>query len=209
MSSSTTDLSLDERIAAAFGDDITSDEVVALIKEARDGAQSQKEVAQQARTRALDPALSIGEVAEARRQDIDATFAHERLSAAVPELQQRLKELAAEKENARRWLAYQRAETERDRLAEELARTYPPIAEQLAELIGRMAANDRQLDVINDYKRPSGADRRGRARPPRLRSRSRTYSTAHEGHAPAGVRVLGVLARLCVAAIAIGPSARR
>lgn len=60
---------------------------------------------------------------------------------------------------ARRWLAYEKAEAERDKLADELARVYPPIAEQLAELAARMAANDKQIDVINEHARPLGAKR--------------------------------------------------
>lgn len=36
---------------------------------------------------------------------------------------------------------------------------YPPLAEQLAQLVARMAVNDRQLGVINDHQRPSGAER--------------------------------------------------
>jgi hypothetical protein len=47
-----------------------------------------------------------------------------------------LKELAEAKESARRWVAYEKAQAERDKLAEELARVYPPIVEQLFELVG-------------------------------------------------------------------------
>lgn len=67
--------------------------------------------------------------------------------------------MLASEDDERRWSAYDEAKAERDKLAEELARVYPPIAEQLAELLARMAANDRQLAVINDHKRPSGAER--------------------------------------------------
>jgi hypothetical protein len=88
----------------------------------------------------------------------DAAFARDRLSAAVPRLQKRRKELLAAEEDARRWVAYERAKVERDRL-EELARVYPPIAEQLAELAARVDANDKQIDVINNHACPSGAER--------------------------------------------------
>jgi hypothetical protein len=143
MTNGTTTLSLDDRIAAAFTDGQRSDEVAALIDEAEAAAASAREEAEQARARALDPALSAREVAEARRQMGDATFARDRLSAAVPRQQKRRKELLAAEEDARRWVAYEQAKAEPDRLAEELARVYPPIAEQLAELVARIDANDK------------------------------------------------------------------
>ena len=75
---------------------------VALIDEAEAAAsRSANEAAEQARARALDPALSVREVAEARRQMEDGAFARE-LSAAVPRLQQRRKELVEAEEDARR-----------------------------------------------------------------------------------------------------------
>lgn len=159
MSTNTTDLSLDDRIAAAFGDDITSDEVATLTNEASGASRSANEAAEQARARALDPTLSARQVAEARRQMEDAAFARDRLSAAVPRLQQRRKELLAAEEDARRWVAYEKAKAERDRLAEELAHVYPPIAEQIAELVARIETNDQQIEHINARALPSGAER--------------------------------------------------
>jgi hypothetical protein len=153
------ELPLDERIAGAFRDGVNSDDVAALIRDAQAASALANETAEHARARALDPALSAKDVAEARRQTDDAAFARDRLTAALPRLHQRFKELTAAEENVRRWTAYDEAKAERDKLAEELARTYPPLAEQLAELAARMAANDRELDVINNFKRPSGADR--------------------------------------------------
>jgi hypothetical protein len=88
----------------------------------------------------------------------DAAFARDRLSAAVPRLQERLKELRDSEEDARRWVAYERAKAERDRLVEELARVYPPIADQFADLVARLAANDAQLAIANRQARPAGAE---------------------------------------------------
>ena len=47
----------------------------------------------------------------------------------MPRLQERLKDLRAAEEDARRWVAYNKAKAERDKLAEELARVYPPICQ--------------------------------------------------------------------------------
>jgi hypothetical protein len=80
-----------------------------------------------------------------------------------PEARERLREqlpqVRREEEDKRRWLAYEKVEAERDRLAEELARVYPPIAERLAELLTRIDANDREIEHINAHARPSGAER--------------------------------------------------
>ena len=88
----------------------------------------------------------------------DAAFARDRLSAAAPKLQERLKGLRDDEEDARGWVAYERAKAERDRLAEELARVYPPMADQLADLVARLAANDTQLEIANRHARPAGAE---------------------------------------------------
>ena len=110
---------LDDRIAAAFGNGVKSDDVAALITETEAAVVSANEAADRARTRALDPALSAKGVAEARRSMEDAAFARDRLQAAVPRLQERLAKLRAAEEDARRWAAYEKAKAERDRLAEE------------------------------------------------------------------------------------------
>ena len=39
------------------------------------------------------------------------------------------------------------------------AELYPAIEDKLAELLERIAANDRQIEYINEHARPSGADR--------------------------------------------------
>ena len=63
------------------------------------------------------PKLSAKEIAEARRSMEDAAFAHDRLQAALPRLQERLKDLQDAEQDARRWIAYRKAEAERDKLA--------------------------------------------------------------------------------------------
>jgi hypothetical protein len=114
-------LSLDERIAAAFGDGAKSADVVSLIKETEAASLSCNDAAERARKRALDPILSANDVAEARRQMEDAAFRRERLQTAVTRLRERLEEVKAQEENERRQLVYDRVKAERDKLAAELA----------------------------------------------------------------------------------------
>jgi hypothetical protein len=85
---------LDTRIASAFGDDVSSDEVAALVAEVEDAAHAASEAAERAREPALDPALPTNEVAERRRAMEDAAFTRDRLSTALSRLQQRLEQLS-------------------------------------------------------------------------------------------------------------------
>jgi hypothetical protein len=79
--------------------------------------------------------------------------------AAGGKLRDRLAQLKDQEGNARRQVAYDKAESERDELAKELADFYPAFAEKLAELLARVAINDREIDRINTHALPRGADR--------------------------------------------------
>lgn len=150
---------LDERIAAAFGNGANSREVAAIIKETEQTAISSGEAAERARKHALDPVLSAEELAQARRQMEDAAFRRERLQVAVKKLRERLQQLRAQEEDHRRWVAYNKAKAKRDELAAELADIYPAFAHRLAQLLSRIASNDREIEYINNHARPSGAER--------------------------------------------------
>jgi hypothetical protein len=159
MSPAISELSLDERIAAAFGNGAKSADVAALIKEAKAASLLCNDTAERARKRALDPVLSVNDVADARRQMEDAAFRCDRLQAALTRLRERLEEVKAQEEDQQRQLVYERVKAERDKLAAELAEIYPPFAHKLAELLPRIVANDREIEYINNHARPSGADR--------------------------------------------------
>ena len=73
----------------------------------------------------------------------------DRLQAALPRLQDRLAELGAAEEDARRRAVYDKVKAERDKLAEELARVYPPLVDQLVDLMTRLAASDQALNACN------------------------------------------------------------
>ena len=75
-----------------------------------------------------------------------------------PEATGRLEKLRAAEENARRWVAYNAVVAERDKLAEEITREYPPTVDKLVNLVTRHAANDRQREVSNRHARPAGAE---------------------------------------------------
>ena len=60
------------------------------------------------------------------------------------------------KRNARRAAAYEETKIERDQLATEFARVYPPLAAQLADLLGRLRASDDRIEHINAHALPRG-----------------------------------------------------
>jgi hypothetical protein len=159
MSPAISELSLDERIAVAFGDGAKSEDVAALIHEAKAASLSCNDSAEKARKRALDPVLSVNDVADARRQMEDAAFRCQRLQTAVTRLRVRLEQVKAQEEDQQRQLVYERVRQERDQLAVELSAIYPALAHKLAELLPRIAANDREIEYINNHARPSGAER--------------------------------------------------
>jgi hypothetical protein len=132
---------LEDRLAAAFTDGATSDTVAALIQETEETARAASEAAEQARRRALEPATA-------------AAFQHERLQAAVSRLRERHTQLQAAEEDDRRRTAYEEARAERDELAAELARVYPPLADQLADLLERLRESDARIEHINAHARP-------------------------------------------------------
>ena len=149
---------LDARIAAAFADGARSNDVATLIKDTEHAAASASQQAERARNHALDPTLSGFELTDARKSMDDVAFKRDRLQAATGKLRDRLAELKDQEENARRQVVYDKAEVVRDELAQELADLYPAFVQKLAELLGRVAINDREIDQINNAL-PKGADR--------------------------------------------------
>jgi chromosome segregation ATPase len=111
-----------------------------------------------ARLQALNPALCASDVAKARRQMEDAAFRRDRMQEAVRRLGERLREVKAKEEQARRRAAYDAALAERDKLAAELAEVYPPLAAKLADLAARIAGSDAAIERIN-RELPNGSKR--------------------------------------------------
>ena len=126
--------------------------MAALAQEAEGAARAAGDAAEQARTRPLDPALSAKEAADALMEDAGLT--RDRVLAAVSRLRERLTQLQAAEEDNRRRAAYEEA-----KLAEEFARVYPPLAAQLADLLGRLRASDDRIEYMNAHALPSGVER--------------------------------------------------
>ena len=151
------DVSLDERIAQAFTDGVTSTAITELIRETQAASASSGEAAEQSRARALDPAISMAEVTKARRLMEDAAFRRDRLQEALRKLGERLREVKEQEEQHRRQVHYDDILSRRDALADELRREYPAIAARLADLVARVEQNDREVERVNNRALPSGA----------------------------------------------------
>ena len=74
---------LEGRIAAAFAEGATSDDVAAVLLETDEAACAAGEAAEQARAKALDPELSAPDLPAARHDMDDAAFGRDRLAAAA------------------------------------------------------------------------------------------------------------------------------
>ena len=138
---------------------MTSTAITELIGETQAASASSGEAAEQSRARALDPAISMAEVAKARRLTEDAAFRRDRLHEALRRLEERLREVKHEEEQHRRQVQYDEVVSRRDALAEELRRDYPTIAARLAELVARVDKNDGEIDWVNNRALPSGVPR--------------------------------------------------
>ena len=149
---------LDTRIARAF-DGAGSSEIAATLEQATAAIATAATDAEQARKRALDPLVTAGELAAARTAMDDARFLHERLTAAVSRLRQRLAEVQASEDQARRLARYHDLERARDQLAAELRTLYPAFAPKLAALLTRIAANDRPSLTLIGTPSPVGCRR--------------------------------------------------
>jgi hypothetical protein len=140
---------LDGRIASALSEPLPSSEVAQLIAQAKQAGEEAQARAAAARKKALNPRLPRGEVERARREMESDHFIAERLEVALAELDARHKELAADEENARRIARYAEVEAERDRLAAELRKLYPPFAERFRDLMTRIERNDNEIAILS------------------------------------------------------------
>ena len=88
----------------------------------------------------------------------DAIFTSDRMNVAATRLRDRYRQVSAAEENARRQVDYERVISARDKLAEELAKTYPTLVATLADLINRIDNNNNEINAINN-KLPDGGSR--------------------------------------------------
>jgi hypothetical protein len=88
--------------------------------------------------------------------EVAARAAGDAAEQAVSRLRERLTQVQAAEEDDRRRAAYEEARAERDELAAELTRVYPPLVAQLANLLARLRASDDRIEHLNAHALPRG-----------------------------------------------------
>jgi hypothetical protein len=146
------DETLEARIAAALSDDtITSAAIGELLAETESAITQADQDAEQARVRALDPALSP-DPKKARQEMEDAAFACDRLKTLLPRLQRRLVQVKHNEEKTR-WIAvYDELIPRRDALADELRTIYTEFAPKVADALTRALKIDREITRARQTK---------------------------------------------------------
>jgi hypothetical protein len=141
-------------VAALTADDVTGDGLAALLTEMAAAIAAADAAAKTEHEKALDPVVSPDPV-KAHQAMEAAAFTAARLRALQPRLERRHQEASAQ-ERLKAWQAdCDLLEAERDKLADELRALYPQMVVQIADLFGRMAANDEQLSALHQ-RRPVG-----------------------------------------------------
>lgn len=140
--------SLDDRIADAFESELTSAALAELLREVQETSEAAKAESKAASAVALDPRLRPADVADARQKMQDADFRSTRLDRAAEELAGVLEKAKRMEATQAGELEYQAAKAERDQLANDL-QEYTALAEKIARLVTRLAANDARLQGAN------------------------------------------------------------
>lgn len=135
---------LSDRIAAAIKAG-RSKGIPELIQEAETAALATVEDHERARKRALDPLISDGEIAEARKAMEDAEFTRERMSRAADVLRDKLAEFQDAEDQADRQQTYDAAIALRDATAKLLRERYVPLANELGALMQAVLDAEREI----------------------------------------------------------------
>src|SRR5689334_19987812 len=118
-------MNIEQRITAALSDEtITSAAIAKLVAETEAAIAEASRAAYEARSKALDPALSP-DPAAARKAMEAAQFAVERLRTLLPRLRARHANLVEAEQRASWQADFAQVEAQRDAIAAELAEVYP------------------------------------------------------------------------------------
>jgi hypothetical protein len=148
---------LEQRIASSLNADaVTSSVLARMISDVEAAIVAAENVAKEERAKALDPTVVV-DSKDASVAVLTATLSSERLRAALPRLQERLKQVAAA-EYLINWRAdFERFRIRRDQLATEFAETYPALVTRIVDLFQRDKALGIELSRMLQA-RPAGAD---------------------------------------------------
>jgi len=143
---------LADRIKAALTEEMASSAIAAVIADAEAEADRLRTQADVAEDATLDPLASAEDIATARAAATDAEFQLKRLAVASERLADCLKEAQAAEEAVRNGEKYDAALKERDVLVADLAKVYPKAAQQIADLLARIAVSDVAVAEANKVR---------------------------------------------------------
>ena len=148
----TDEITLADRIRGALTENLSSGAISAIISDAEAEAERLKASAAAAEQAQLDPLASADDIAAARATAADAEFQQKRLAVAQERLAGKLAEAQAAEQAERDAAAYDAALKERDALAADLSKIYPKAAQQIADLLARIAASDAAVKEANQAR---------------------------------------------------------
>jgi hypothetical protein len=135
---------LEQRAVASLSNDGASvTELAELVREVESALPAAYAAAEEARRQGADPLLSPDPVL-ARERVIAAELAYERMGSLLYRLGTRHRQRAAIERTASWEADYERVKAERDRLAVELATTYPQVVAALVDLLARVAECEKE-----------------------------------------------------------------
>ena len=137
---------LRDRIASAFAEDATADDVRSVLADVEAARGAAAAAAERAREVALDPATR--DVSAAREALSDAVFEHDRLAAAAKRLVEQAVTAAAREATMKRRAELEQLLARRNQLAAEMERMVEPIM-QIAHLVQRIDTCDREARSLN------------------------------------------------------------
>jgi hypothetical protein len=149
-------LSLESRIAAMLSvADAKSDAVAALLTDVELAAQEADVTATKTREEALDPAIVV-DAAKVGAAVATATLTRDRLQAALPRLQEQLRQ-TRQAEAVAAWRAEaEELDARRIALMTEFAEFYPAMEKRIVDHLYTMRALDREINEFNS-RRPDGS----------------------------------------------------
>lgn len=144
------DACLEDRIADAFGAELTSSQLSVLLAEVAKADEQAEADAERANEIALDPATRPEAVASARRDAEDANFRRLRMERATSRLTEMRAEAAKREQEKRRMDERSAAVAERDQIVKDLAE-YEEHASKIAALMERLKASNDRLEKLGEW----------------------------------------------------------
>ena len=145
-------MSMEKRITSALRSSSRLKDVESVIVEVQTAISKATDDLAAAEARSLDPALTTPEAREARNNAADLAHDIRRLNASEEQLVERRQAILSDEAYAERRNKFQAAKEERDALVSLLRSRYPALALELLTLVKRIAANDIELQAVNQCK---------------------------------------------------------